>query len=363
MNLTDIANIRLASQQISNTKFQSVKDVVGWMGAVQAQDYKMAKWAIGIRTTSCTEKSIEAAVDSGEIIRTHILRPTWHFVAADDIYWMLELTAPRIKAFMKSNNKLLGLTDDIFKKSNAVIKKALKGQNHLTRAELLAELNKCKIATDINRSSHILINAELDGIICSGATKNNQTTYALLSERVAQKKKITKEKALGKLAAKYLESHCPATLADFIWWSGLSVNDAKHAFKIVSSDFIAEKIGEQTYWFPNSFSVPKNYEKSAYLLPAYDEFLISYKDRTAAIVAEHHPKAFSNNGIFWPTIVINGQVRGTWKRTIKKNKIILETNFFEQPGKNTATLIKRASEKFSYFLGHEIESLHQSVML
>jgi Winged helix DNA-binding domain len=364
MNLPDISNIRLACQKISGAKLNSPKEIVGWMGAMQAQDYKMAKWAIGIRSTSCTEKSIDAAIDSGEIIRTHILRPTWHFVSADDIYWMLELTAPRIKAFMKSSNKLLGLTDDILKKSNTVIKKALKGQHHLTRTEILKELNKHKIATDINRSSHILINAELDGIICSGATKNNQTTYALLNERVVQKNKITKEQALGKLVVKYFESHCPATLADFIWWSGLSVNDAKHAFEIISSDFISEQVGEHTYWFPNSFSLPENDKKSsAYLLPAYDEFLISYKNRTAAIVAEHHPKAFSNNGIFWPTIVINGQVKGTWKRTIKKNKIILETKFFERPGKNTASAMKKASEKFNYFLGHEIQIVHQSFML
>ncbi len=359
MNFTNIANIRLISQQIAGTKFKSVKDVVGWMGAIQAQDYKMAKWAIGIRSPKSTEKTIEAAIDSGEIIRTHLLRPTWHFVSADDIYWMLELTATRIKASMKGRNKQMELTEKIFKKSNATLEKALRDGNHLTRTELMAELNKAKIATDNNRSSHILFTAELDGIICSGKTKEKQTTYALLDERVSKNEKLNKDEGLSRLAQKYFESHCPATLRDFIWWSGLSVADAKNALEMIKPHFISEKINSVDYWVSNSFSFPKKYNDSAFLLPAFDEFLISYKDRTAAFDFGNHEKAFSNNGIFWPTIVINGQVRGIWKRTIKKDKVIVETKFFESPEKNTKGLIDKASEKLGYFLNSEIKIISQ----
>lgn len=355
MALTDIANIRLSSQQIAGTKLKSAKEIVGWMGAMQAQDYKMAKWAIGIRTPGATEKSIETEIDKGDIIRTHVLRPTWHFVSADDIWWMLDLTGKRIKTTQKSREKQLELNEKTFAKSNAIFEKVLSGNNHLTRAQLLNELTKARIATDNNRSSHILFNAELEGIICSGKTKEKQTTYALLSERVLQIKKLNKDEALHKLAKTYFESHCPATLPDFAWWSGLSAIDARHAVEMIKPHFVAEEINSQIYWFPNSFSIPKSFKESAYLLPAFDEFLISYKDRTAAIVAEHHQKAFSNNGIFWPTIVINGQVRGIWKRTIKKGKVILETNFFEKPDENIKALTEKAVEKAKFFLTNEID--------
>jgi hypothetical protein len=353
MILSCIANIRLISQQIAKTKFKRPQEIVGWMGAMQAQDYKMAKWAIGLRTPKATEKTVEAAIDNGEIIRTHLLRPTWHFVSADDIWWMLDLTGKRIKAAQKSREKQLELNEKIFSKSTAIFEKVLSGNNHLTRAQLLSELTKAKIATHNNRSSHILFNAELEGIICSGKTKEKQTTYALLSERVPQNKKLNKDEALHKLATTYFESHCPATLPDFTWWSGLSAIDARHAVEMIKPDFVAEEINSQIYWFPNSFFIPKSFKESAYLLPAFDEFLISYKDRTAAIVAEHHNKAFSNNGIFWPTIVINGQVRGIWKRTLKKGKVIVETNFFEKPDENIRAMTEKAVEKAKFFLTNE----------
>ncbi|MEO6706678.1 MAG: winged helix DNA-binding domain-containing protein [Ginsengibacter sp.] len=359
MTLTDVAAIRLISQQIAGSRFKTPKEMVGWMGAMQAQDYRMAKWAVGIRIPNATEKNIEAAIDSGKIIRTHLLRPTWHLVAADDIYWMLELSAPRIKAAQKSREKQLELTEKIFIKSNTIFEKALAGGKHLTRVEMLQELAKVKIATDNNRSSYLLFNAESEGIICSGKTKDKQITYALLNERVPENKKLNKDEALYRLANKYFKSHCPATLQDFTWWSGLSVSDAKHALEIIKPGFISDKIGSGIYWFPDSFSIPKNYKESAYLLPAFDEFLISYKDRTAALAFENHKKAFSNNGIFWPTLVVNGQVKGIWKRTFKKDKVIVTISFFGAPGKDIIGLVEKAAEKLGYFLGHEIEMIHQ----
>lgn len=354
MTQNDIANTRLISQQITATKLKTAKEIVGWMGAMQAQDFNMAKWAIGLRLKNATEQNIDAAINSGEIIRTHLLRPTWHFVSSDDIYWMLELTAPRIKNFMKGRNIQLELSENIFKKANKIIEKSLSGNKNLTRKELLSEIKKAKIETDNNRASHILFNAELDAIICSGKMKEKQTTYALLNERIEKPKRIKKEEALYILASKYFESHCPATLQDFIWWSGLSVSDGKRALELIKNNFISKKINAQEYWFPISFSAPKKFKGSVFLLPAFDEFLISYKDRSAAIILEHQKKAFSNNGIFWPVIIINGKAVGIWKREIKKDKIIIETNFFYPQNKDVKQ-IKKAAEKFGYFLNHKAE--------
>lgn len=355
MKLLNIANLRLISQQIINTKFDSAKDIVAWMGAMQTQDFNMAKWAIGLRLKKATEKDIDVAINSAEIIRTHVLRPTWHFVAADDIYWMVELTAPRIKTSMKGRNKQLELNDKIFKKSFSVIEKVLKDGNHLTRSELVSELNKAKIATNENRSSHILFHAELEGIICSGSMKEKQTTYALLQERIPKPKPLKKEEALYRLAKKYFESHCPATLPDFIWWSGLSVTDAKLALFLIKDEFISEKIDAREYWFPKSFSISKKFKESIFLLPAFDEFLISYKDRSAAIIADHQKKAFSNNGIFWPVIVANGGAVGIWKREIKKNKLLIEANFFDECNEAAQEFLKKPLKKMEYFSGHKAE--------
>lgn len=318
MNLTDISHLRLINQQIIASKFKTAKEIVGCMGAMQAQDFSMAKWAIGVRLLKSTDKLIESAIDKGEIIRTHLMRPTWHFVSSDDIYWMLELTAPQIKASLKSRDKELEINKFIYEKSNFIIENALHGGKHLFREELVSGLEQANIATDNNRASHLLLRAELDGIICSGTTKNNKITYALLSERVPKAKVFTREEALSKLAQKYFTSHGPATLQDFVWWAGLSVTESKHALEMIKSNLVSETIDNQTYWFTDLFSIPNIDKELVCLLPAYDEFIISYKDRTATLPFEIHNKAVSNNGIFRPTIVIKGQVRGLWKRTIKK---------------------------------------------
>jgi Winged helix DNA-binding domain len=356
MKLSDVSNIRLNSQQIGVAKFNTVKDVVNWMGAMQAQDYAMAKWAIGVRLPNSLDQVISASIDSGDILRTHLLRPTWHFVSNDDIFWILELTAHQIKGSFKSRHIQLGLSEAVLRKSNIVIEKALRGGTHLSREELMVELGKAKIATDLNRASHLFAWAELDGLICSGATKGGKQTYALLEERVPNKTTFTKEEALATLANKYFTSRCPATLKDFKWWSGLSVSDAKHALELVASEFISEKIGSQIYWYANSDSVPYVNKDAVYLLPAYDEFIISYKDRSASLLVETQNKTVSNNGIFRPVIVVNGQVKGTWNRKVKKDKVVVEAEFFEKPSKTAKSLIEEATIQYGHFLNTKTET-------
>jgi hypothetical protein len=357
--LTDIAAIRLFSQQIGKTKFKTAKEIVHWMGAMQAQDYAMVKWAVGLRLPNSTDQAMESAIHNGEILRTHLLRPTWHLVSAEDIRWMLELTAPQIKAALKSRHRELGLSETSITKSKAVIEQALKGGKHLTRSELVAELEKNGIMTSENRASHLLLRAELDGIVCSGAKKGKNQTYALLEERVPKTKSLSREKALAKLAGRYFASHGPATLQDFVWWSGLSVSDAKQALEMAKSDLISEKIGSYIYWFTNFTSIPKRDMEDVHLLPAFDEFIISYRDRSAALPFENHHKAVSDNGIFRPVIIVNGQVMGIWKRMIKKEKVVLETEFFKGPGKATMLQIEKATVQYGCFLEKEAELVNK----
>jgi hypothetical protein len=360
METEQIGNIRLINQQILEPKFKTPKDIVGWMGAMQAQDYNMAKWALGVRLPGSTEQVIQSAIDKGEILRTHLLRPTWHFVSADDIHWMLELSAPQIKALFKSRHRNLELSAAVLKKSDVILEKALSAGKHLTREELVSQLKGSKIATDDNRAAHLLMNAELDGLICSGTSENNKTTYALLEERVPKPKSLSREEALGRLADRYFLSHGPATLRDFSWWSGLSLTDARKGLESVKSKFISETNGSDTYWLGETNSLAANKTQSVFLLPAFDEFIISYKNRSASLLLENHGKAISNNGIFWPVVVVNGKVVGLWKRVIKKERVLIELDFFQRHNKSIQQQIKKAAAVYGNFLQKEPEVIFKS---
>ncbi len=350
MKLSQLGKMRLAGQQIALHEMKTPQQLVEWMGAMQAQDYNMAKWAVGLRLNNCTEKDVEAALDKGTVLRTHILRPTWHFVSSKDIYWMLDLTAPRLLTSLKSRHHQLGLTEKIFIKSNNIIERALIKERHLTRDELVYHLQAARIDTAQEKKLHLLFRAELNGIICSGPKKGKELTYALLQQRVTQPKKIEREEALAKLALKYFSSHGPATVQDFAWWSGLSLTDARHGVEMQKTKLLCEKIDDDTYWFSSSLNISSTKKSNAFLLPAFDEFLISYKNRQAVIDMEGHSKAVSSNGIFWPIIVINGLVAGKWKRTVEKDKVVIEKEFFTLQPKSNERLLKHAETAFKNFL-------------
>ncbi|NOU48153.1 MAG: winged helix DNA-binding domain-containing protein [Bacteroidales bacterium] len=360
MTLPDISIAREISQQIVETRFNTPNEIVTWMGAMQAQDFPMVKWAVSLRLPGSSEASIEAAMDKGEILRTHLLRPTWHLVAADDIHWMLGLTANRIKASMKSRDKELELDETIYSKCNALIQKALSGCKQFTRDEIIAEIKIAGIATDNNRASHILMRAELDGIVCSGALKGNKQTYALLDERVPKTAIISREESLGKLASRYFISHGPASLNDFVWWSGLAVSDARIALEMVKTDLISEIIGNETYWFRPTLKPINPDLNKVILLPAFDEFIISYKDRSASLLLNDHKKAVSDNGIFRPVIMINGLVTGIWKRRFLKEKVIIETDFLRQHTSSEKKQIEIEAAKYGLFLNKKAEVIFKN---
>jgi len=359
MNLTHISSLRLTNQQLAGTRFTSPKDIVTWMGAMQAQDYAMVKWAMGIRLPGATDASVEAAVDNGDIIRTHVLRPTWHFVSAEDVRWMLALTAPQLKKGLTGRHRDLGLTDSILAKSRKVLEQALRDGNHATRAELIVKFKKANIATDENRASHLFVAAELDLLICSGKTKNGKQTFSLLDEWVPTTKPKSRDEALASLARRYFMSHGPATLADFVWWSGLSVSAARLALEMVKPDFVSETIASKMYFFSASSGASR--KDSAYLLPAYDEFIISYTDRSATLTFENHKRTVSSNGIFRPTVVINGQTIGIWKRTFKKDLVMMEFEYFKKPGKAILDLLEDASNRYGMFLRKKINFIQNNL--
>jgi hypothetical protein len=350
MNPSSISISRLKNQHVAGTGFTTVAEIAHWMGAVQAQSFNMSKWAFGIRLQNSRATIIDEAINSGQIVRSHLLRPTWHYVSSDDIHWMLELTAPQIRAATRTRHKQLGLDDAVCRKSNSVIEKSLRDGKHLTRSEIVSSLVKAKIPVDENRVSHLLMHAETAGLICSGKLSDSKQTYTLLNEWIQRKKSITHDESLYELAMRYFTSHGPATLQDFTWWSGLPVRDSRQALESVKAELNSETIENNTYWFAGYPVDTVTKEDEFHLLPAYDEFLISYRDRTASLNLVNHKKAVSDNGIFYPVILKNGQVIGTWKHTVNKDTVFFETNIFSKKDLDLGADTLNAFKLFAGFI-------------
>jgi hypothetical protein len=346
-----IAYQRLHNQLITQQKFENAGDVVKWMCAVQSQDYAAAKWALGLRLQNATDEIIEQAFNKGSILRTHVMRPTWHFVLPADIRWMLALTAPRIIAASAYYYRTLGLDDTVFSQSNSTISKALQGGKHLTRTELASVLQQAGIATDnLQRFGQVIMRAELDGIICSGARRGKQFTYALLDERAPQARTLDRDEALAELAWRYFTSHGPATLQDFVWWSGLTVADSRLGLELVTSKLIHEVIDGQTYWRSASMPSAKDLSQTIYLLPNFDEYTVGYTDRSAIFDMSDTEKFDTRGNVLNPTIVLDGLVVGTWKRTIKKETVTLTPSLFTTLTKDETHALVASANRYGAYL-------------
>ena len=324
--------------------------MVRWFGAVQSQDFEAAKWALALRMRSATNEAIEDAFNRGTILRTHVMRPTWHFVAPDDIRWLLELTAPRVNLRCGPNYRKLELDDAVFKRSRKVLERALKDGKHLPRSDLRRRLNESGIAADDTvRLAHILVRAELDGVVCSGPRLGKQFTYALVEECVPASNTIDRDEALGKLTRLYFRSHGPATLQDFAWWSGLSVADAKCGLELVERRLEKATIRETVYWSLRSGETPPSSSYTAHLLPAFDEYFVAYKDRQSVFDPQDGKSSLTNWDLLGPTVVINGIAAGTWKRTNDKKSLDIE--FTRALKKTERVAIAKATTRFAEYLG------------
>ena len=348
----DIPAYRLLSQRLTQDKFDDPAKVVDWLGAVQSQDYAGAKWAIGLRTNGLTEADVERALAEGSILRTHVMRPTWHFVTPKDIRWILALTAPRVRALLAYNDRQLELDRVILKKSSDVLAKTLRGGKQLTRAELGFSLQKNKINTDDLRLTQLMIHAELDAVVCSGPRRGKQFTYALLEERVPPARLLEREEATVELAQRYFTSHGPASLKDFVWWSGLSAADAKFGIETIKPEFEQETLNGETYWFKGPLNKVKTTGARAFLLPNYDEYTVGYTDRSAIFDPSHTDKLDARGSVLAQHVVLTaGRLVASWKRTLQKNAVALETTPFIVLKKTEMKAIIQAAERYAMFLG------------
>jgi hypothetical protein len=341
----DIAHARLHNQRLLSAGLQTATDVVRWFGAVQAQDYQGAKWALGQRMQSATDVALEHALAVGSILRTHVMRPTWHFVSPEDIRWMLALTAPRVNARLRSRHRELELDDQVFRRANRTLASALRSGRHLTRASLREALSRRGIAPEGQRLAHILMRAEMDGVICSGPRVGKQFTYALLEERVPQETRLTREEAIAELTKRYFTSHGPARVRDFTWWSGLTAADATAGLAMARPRLVESVVDGTAYWSPASMPPAQHPPATAFLLPAFDEYLVAYTGREATLD---------------PAIVVEGRVVGRWKRTLTRASAVVALMPFAPLSRAQRRAVGEAAERYAAFTGAGSEAFSTS---
>jgi Winged helix DNA-binding domain len=339
----------MLNQRLTRPGPRTVDEVVRWFGAVQAQEYAMAKWALALRMRgTVTSDAIERAIDAGKIIRTHVLRPTWHFVAADDIGWMLRVTAPRVHAklayayrFYKVDAVTRGRAADVFAR-------ALERGDHLTRGELGEHLGRAGLPAKGVPLAMLTIHAELEGVMCSGPRRGKELTYARLSARVSNPSLLSGDDALTELTRRYFRSHAPATIRDFVWWSGLTMADAKRGLDMIGAQ--REVVDGLTYWRVGRVDVGAarrraESDSTVRLVPIYDEYLVAYRDLAAV------PRAGGDvRGSLGPAVIIDGQVAGSWKPTISGDDVIVTVNAHRRFTRSERDAVEGAVARFGRHL-------------
>lgn len=342
---------RLHNQCLVNRQFPNPVAAVAHFGAVQAQDYRGSLWALGLRTRTAVEATIEQAIADRGILRTWPLRGTIHFVVPADARWMLDLSAARVIKGSAGRWRQLGLDEATFAQSRPAVIRALEGGRRLERHALYAALEAAGISTEGQRGIHILGRLALEALICIGPRQGNQPTFVLLDEWIPPGRALSRDVALAELARRYFVSHGPATPADFIWWSGLAPAEARAGMAMVRAELHQDTIGGRELWFGEQAVLPSVESPLAHLLPVYDEYAVAYKDRSDFLSAEFAVRPDAGNGIFRPPIVIDGQIVGTWTRKLKKGEVSIHPKLFRMLNDTEHAALAAAAARYDDFLG------------
>jgi hypothetical protein len=352
MDALEIAHRRLHNQRLSGPRAADPVAVVRELGAVQSQEYAIAKWSVGQRCTDVDDRVVQQAIDSGAIVRTHALRPTWHFVAAEDIGWIQALTGPRVLGTMGPYLRRYGLDDpELTAKVNRSIVDALRGGNHLTRNELGVALAAGGVEATGLQLGFITGRAELDGLIGNGAMRGKQHTYALLSERVSDPVVYEPDEALAELTRRYFTSHGPATVKDFSWWSSLTLTQIRRGLTLVGSDLTSETVDGRTYWFAPADPPVRDPPPSVHVLQTYDEYGVAYTEsrlvNNVAGVDLRLPLSNSLAQVF----TVDSQFAGSWRRIVAKDGITAEMSPAVRLNAIKRQAIEAAFQRYADFAG------------
>lgn len=342
-----LARQRLHAHRLAATPFATPAEAVAWLGAMQGQEHLSVRWAIGLRCAGHDEAAVQQALDTGQVVRTWAMRGTLQLAAAADVRWLVNLTGPPALARHGSAQRKLGVDAAAAAAAEPVFVRALRGQT-LTRAEVFAALEQAGLSTAGQRGYYYLVQAALRGQLCLGPLRGKQETYVLLDEWAPNAKTLPREQAVAELARRYFASHGPATLEDYAWWSGLPKAEVRAGLEAARPALVEQVIGGVAYYGPPEAAPAA---RGTLLLPAFDEYILGYTDRTAVLAPEHSPRVLSNNGIFYPTILSDGAVIGTWKRTIKKDTVAIALSPFKALTRAQRAAVGAAAERYAAFVG------------
>jgi hypothetical protein len=348
-----ISSWRLASQQLARPRWQEPERVVAWLGGVQAQDDRWAQWSIGLRMRDATEAAVQRAVKGRQIVRTWAFRGTLHYLAAADVRWLLSFLAPTIIAGNARRYRQLELDEATFARSDDVIRRALEREGALVRSEIASVLEEEGISAQGQRAPYLLQRAALDGVICHGAPRGREPTYVLLSEWIGTREGSDSGQGVDALAARYLASHGPATVHDFAWWAGLRVTAARQAVRDATS-LVRVESGGKELWAAQG-APPPPVQGTAYLLPPFDDYLLGYKDRSAALDPAYAKRVNRGGGMPRPAIVVDGKVVGTWRRATKSGKTIVTLELFRALDRDESRAVEEAARRYGTFASAPVE--------
>lgn len=345
----DIVRIRLSNQGLSAPRFNAAERAAAWMGAVQSQDYAGAKWALGLRLTDAGEADVDAALESLALVRSWVPRGTLHFAAAADLRWMTALLAPRLIAGNSRRYGELELDETTLERSRMIMVDALNARGALKRSELLAAVRNGGISTVGQRAPYLMQDAALHGLVCQSVTRGGDAVYHLV-DRLAPAPPVDGDAALAELARRYFQSRGPATLEDFIWWSGMRAGDARAAVDFARPMLIEERLAGRPAWRGDApYSEPPQ-PPAAWLLPAFDEYLVAYRDR-AAVLDPRHAQRLARGGILSPAIALDGRIAGVWTRVLKKDKVKIHLDLFDLLDDAELAAVRAAADRYADFIG------------
>jgi hypothetical protein len=352
MTASGIARLRLAAQHAGTASPDTPADVVRRLGAVQAQDYRGGLWAVGLRTTGATEASVEQALAGKSIVRSWPMRGTLHFTAAEDLRWMLAHLAPRSIAGSAGRFRQLGLEAEHLHRSRRIIERGLAGGRRMTRPELFNLLERKGVSASGQRGIHILWMLAHEGVLCFGPPRGRQQTFVLLDEWLPASEPLSRPEALAEIARRFFSGHGPATVRDLAWWAGLTLADAVEGLASSASRLARERFNGEDFWGPEAGFPAPSKPPAALLLPPFDEFLVAYRDRSAALDPVDAERLRS---LLSPTIVVKGRVVGTWKKRAARGRLVIVPGFFSPPTEGRLRALRPALERYGAFVGESVE--------
>jgi hypothetical protein len=354
-----ILDRRLAGLGLSDPRFDSPEAVVGWLGAVQSQDFGPAKWSIAQRMDHVvTDADLDAAFDAGRILRTHALRPTWHFVRPEDIRWILELTGPRIQALSAYMYRTTGLTEELRARSNEIIADALAGGRALTRAALRARLVGEGLDTDGFRMGYLMMHAEVTGLVCSGPLDGRTHTYALLDERAPQAVRLSRDDALAEFVLRYFTSHGPASAKDFRAWCSLSAADTTRGLELAGAALEHEDWQGTTMWAGAgareraASGIPVDPSPTVRLMQGYDESFMGYSDTRGVVDTDGMAgRSVADRAIYVGVLTLDGRFAGHWKRTIERGRVLIDAQLRRPFDEAALAALHTEADRHGRFMG------------